>query len=197
MIITKNIEVQIQEEINRAVNLHIGNIDESCSDDIFIYKVSKIGLIWTVRCCSVCGRPNLVHQDPWGGRCTQEPINQDLKAEYIEQAEEHRRIKKVAEILAPTGRTREQRTRRTPSISKNQDGFRTYATWEQTEYSKNTEDKYEDDPITVFRKVPMEEQLWNFEDSAETLKMTTNKDERKKLHMLFNWRYTITFDSYG
>ena len=29
MIITKNIEVQVAEEINRAVNLHIGNIDES------------------------------------------------------------------------------------------------------------------------------------------------------------------------
>ncbi len=99
MIITKNIEAQVAEEINKAVTLHIENIDESCSDDIFIYKVSKSGLIWTVRCCSVCGCPNLVHQDPWIGQCTQEPIDQDLKGEYIGQAEEHRRIKQVAEIL--------------------------------------------------------------------------------------------------
>ncbi len=123
MIITKKIEEQVAEEINKAVILHIKNIDNSCSDDIFIYKVLKSGPIWTVKCCSVCGRPNLVHQDPWKGRCTQEPIDQDLKAEYIEQAEEHRRIKQVAEILAPNKdeRTREQRKTRPPSISKNQE----------------------------------------------------------------------------
>ncbi len=48
MIITKNIEAQIAEEINRAVNSHIENIDETCSDDIFIYKVSRKETIWTV-----------------------------------------------------------------------------------------------------------------------------------------------------
>ena len=64
MIITKNVEAQVAEEISRAVNQHIESIDESCSDDIFVYKVSKNGLTWTVKCCTVCGRPNLVHQDP-------------------------------------------------------------------------------------------------------------------------------------
>jgi hypothetical protein len=99
MIITKNIEAQVAEEVSRAVIQHINNIDESCCDDIFIYKVSKIGVIWTIKCCSVCGRPNLVHQDPWTGQCTQEPIDEDLKGEYIEQAEKHRRIKQVAKML--------------------------------------------------------------------------------------------------
>jgi len=101
MIITKNIEAQVTEEINKAVASHIESIDETCSDDIFIYKVTKSDTIWTVRCCTVCGRPNLVHPDPWIGQCTQDAIDQDLKAEYIDQAENHRRIKQVARLMIP------------------------------------------------------------------------------------------------
>ena len=101
MIITKNIEAQVAEEINKAVASLIESIDETCSDDIFIYKVTKSDTIWTVRCCTVCGRPNLVHPDPWIGQCTQDAIDQDLKAEYIDQAENHRRIKQVARLMIP------------------------------------------------------------------------------------------------
>ena len=73
MIITKKVEAQVAEEISRAVNQHIESIDESCSDDIFLYKVSKSGVTWTMKCCTVCGRPSLVHQDPWTGNALKNP----------------------------------------------------------------------------------------------------------------------------
>ena len=110
MDITRSYVTQVQEEIHRAVNQHIDNIDEDCSDQIFIYKVTRSSVNWTMRCCKVCGRPNLVHKDPWGQECTQEPINQDLKGEYIEQMENHRWIKQVAKMMVPDqkkGRKRE------------------------------------------------------------------------------------------
>ena len=77
MIITKNTEAQVAEEISRALNQHIDSIDESCSDDTFICKVTKNAVYWTMKCCTVCGQPILVHYVPWTGQCTQEPIDQD------------------------------------------------------------------------------------------------------------------------
>ena len=42
MIITKNIEAQVVEEISRAVNQHIENIDEGCSNDTLYIRFRKM-----------------------------------------------------------------------------------------------------------------------------------------------------------
>jgi len=185
MIITKNIEGQVAEEINKAVTLHIENIDESCSDDIFIYKVSKCGLIWTVRCCSVCGRPNLVHQDPWIGQCTQEPIDQDLKAEYIDQADKHRRIKQVAVLMVPPEEEEmvtvgEPRSRRTRGDDKQKSKCK-FPLWKEN----TTWSEYE--PMIVWhRRTSKKEPEDQFMDLVNALN-DSNKDEIAK-RLMQNFR---------
>jgi len=154
MNITRSDVTQVQEEISRAVRQHIDNIDRDCSDQIFIYKVTRGSVIWTMRCCKVCGRPNLVHEDPWGQECTQEPIHEDLKGEYIEQMEDHRWIKQVAKMMVPDRkRERERegerrwsetkpclkdRTPRTPVVNKNHDRFRLWYEERLRKYEEDT-----------------------------------------------------------
>jgi len=50
MDITRSYVTQVQEEISRAVRQHIDNIDGDCSDQIFIYKVTRSSVNWTMRC---------------------------------------------------------------------------------------------------------------------------------------------------
>ena len=115
MAVTKSIEEIVRDEVTRAIEKHAENITRSNADQIFKYTIHKSETTWVVQCCTVCRKPNFVHQDPWDTNCTAEPINQTTKGEYIDQLENHRRIKQIAKRVKPVKKTRRRRgTRRTP-----------------------------------------------------------------------------------
>jgi hypothetical protein len=60
-----------------------------------------------------------MHENPWSEKCTLEVITQKIKAEYIDQLENHKRIEQIA--LGALKR-RETRTR-TPGVNKHQGRF--------------------------------------------------------------------------
>ncbi len=122
MAATRNITSIVEAEVTKAIEDHAGRITRSNADQIFEYTVFKSKVSWFVQCCTVCRRPNLVHQDPWDKHCNMEPINQNTTGEYIEQLEDHERLNQIARKFEP---------KQTPSKNKEQVRFREYTTWER------------------------------------------------------------------
>ena len=101
MAVTRSTEQIVRDEIAKAIEDHAENITSSNADQIFEYKFLKSKVMWYVQCCTVCRRPNFVHQDPWDENCTLQPVNQTIKTEYIDQLENHKTIKQIANRMIP------------------------------------------------------------------------------------------------
>jgi len=108
MAVTRSMEQIVRDDIARAIEEHAEEITSSNADYIFNYTRDRHQTTWVVQCCTVCRRPNFVHQDPWDENCEVEPINQMFKGEYIDQMENHRRIKQIAVRMKPSLETGEE-----------------------------------------------------------------------------------------
>ena len=114
MAVTRSIEQIVRDEVTRAIEEHAENITRSNADQIFKYTIHKSKVTWVVQCCTVCRKPNFVHQDLWDANCTAEPINQTTKGEYIDQLENHRRIKQIAKRIKPVKEQEEDEVQEGP-----------------------------------------------------------------------------------
>ncbi len=101
MAVTRSIEQIVRDEVARAIEERAEEITTSNADQIFKYTTYRSKVTWVVQCCTVCRRPNFVHQNPWDENCTVEPISQNAKGEYIDQLENNKRIKQIAERVKP------------------------------------------------------------------------------------------------
>jgi len=91
----------VEEEISKALDAQCTKINEDNCHVIFKHKINRRGVTWSIVCCEVCLKPNILHEDPWSEECNNTPINQNWVGEYIEQLKAHRRIKQLAEELVP------------------------------------------------------------------------------------------------
>jgi len=114
MAVTQSIEQIVRDEVARAIEERAEEITTSNADQIFKYTIHKSETTWVVQCCKVCRKPNFVHQDPWDANCTAEPINQTTKGEYIDQLENHRRIKQIAKRVKPVKKQEEDEVQEGP-----------------------------------------------------------------------------------
>ncbi len=114
MAVTRSIEQIVKDEVTRAIEEQAENITSSNADQIFEYSIHKSKVTWVVQCCTVCRRPNLVHQNPWDKHCNVEPINQNTKGEYTDQLENHKRIKQIAERVKPVKEEDEDKVQEGP-----------------------------------------------------------------------------------
>jgi len=101
MAVTTSLEQVVRDEITRAIEENAGNVTRSNVGQIFKYTILETETKWVVQCCTVCRRPKFVHQDPWAANCTTEPINQTTKGVYIDQLENHKRMKQIAREMEP------------------------------------------------------------------------------------------------
>ena len=101
MAVTRSIEQIVRDEVTRAIEERAEEITTANADQIFEYTIHRSKVTWVVQCCTVCRRPNFVHQNPWDKNCTVEPISQNAKGEYIDQLENNKRIKQIAERMKP------------------------------------------------------------------------------------------------
>ncbi len=101
MTLTRSDREGLDEEVSQAIENHAENIDQSNCDRIFIYKVTRRKIKWSINCCTQCRKPFLLHENPWVEECGVEPIKQDLKGELIEKLENHARVKQIAKSMEP------------------------------------------------------------------------------------------------
>jgi hypothetical protein len=146
MTLTREMEIQVEEEIRVAIETHGENIQYDNSDKIFYYKKTGGTMNWDLVCCTVCPRPNILHADPWSeDQCILVAINQYTKAEYIERLEGNKALKGIAKRNIPA---------RTPGLGKNQNWYHKEDTpWERDKNSENLEDEYEDVPQVEYEVV--------------------------------------------
>jgi len=147
MTLTREMEIQVEEEIRVAIETHGENIQYDNSDKIFYYKKTGGTMNWDLVCCTVCRRPNILHADPWSeDQCILVAINQYTKAEYIERLEGNKALKGIAKRNTPARRIR------TPGLGKYQDWYQKEDTpWERDKNSENLEDEYEDVPQIEYK----------------------------------------------
>jgi hypothetical protein len=161
---TRSMTQLVEVELERALDRNAKNINIENCDTIFQYKVYKTRITWVMRCCEVCMKPNIMHEDPWSEECVQLPINQNLLGEYIEQLENHDKIKQIARRLEP----RKARSRVNKSQSQEKCNFSHWKKIEETrpQYQEDLEDEYKD---------PED----GYEDITEVKNKVKNKFERE------------------
>ncbi len=93
MTVTREMQAQMEAEVEEAIEDHVQRIEDENCEQIFYYKRTKDPIIWGINCCTVCSKPNILHQDPWGDLCSQEAISLYKMAEYIDFLENDKRIK--------------------------------------------------------------------------------------------------------
>jgi len=147
MILTREMEMQMEEEIHTAIVNHGEHIQCNNYETIFTYKKSRGLYIWDIVCCDVCLKPNLLHADPWSEEtCSQTAVNIFVKYEYIDRLENDKVLKIIAKRNTPARRTR------TPGLGKYQDWYQKEDTpWERDKNSENLEDEYEDVPQIEYK----------------------------------------------
>ena len=66
MTLTREMEMQVEEEIRTALVNHGERTEYDNCEMIFSYKKQARGtLIWDLVCCNICSKPNILHADPW------------------------------------------------------------------------------------------------------------------------------------
>jgi hypothetical protein len=114
MSVTRSTEQIVREEIAKAIEENTEKVTPENADQIFDYKISKTRVRWTIRCCIVCHKPNFIHQEPWDDNCRVQQITQSFKGEYIDQLENHKRMKQIAERMMPEEEEEEEDERMIP-----------------------------------------------------------------------------------
>jgi hypothetical protein len=116
MSVTRSIEQVVKHEIAKAIEENAGRVTSENADRIFKYKILKSRMDWVARCCTVCRKPNFVHQEPWDDTCQTQPANQTIIGAYIEQLENHRRFKQLARNMMPEEEEDERMRPRNPRL---------------------------------------------------------------------------------
>ena len=131
MSVTASLLKQIEAEVEKAIKDNAETLNENNCEKVFSYRQVKSTISWRKKYCPQSKRPKIVHENPWSEKCALEVITQQLKAEYIDLLENHKRIEQTA-VGALT--RREKRTTRTPGVNKHQDKFcqrSEETTWEE------------------------------------------------------------------
>jgi len=147
MAVTKSIEEIVRDEVTRAIEKHAANITSSNTNQIFKYTTYKSKVRRVVQCCTVCRKPNFMHQNPWDEHCDVEPITQIEKGEYIDQLENHERLKQIARLFEP---------RQTPRTNLDQERFRENTTWER---DNRYEEEYRVNKKTKIKNLEFSEEV--------------------------------------
>jgi hypothetical protein len=158
MAVTKSIEEIVRDKVTRAIEKHAENITSSNTNQIFKYTTYKSKVTWVVQCCTVCRKPNFMHQNPWDEHRDVEPITQIEKGEYIDQLENHERLKQIARLFEP---------RQTPRTNLDQERFRENTTWER-------DNRYEEE-----YRVNKKTKIKNLEFSEEVLQKEEYRVDKK------------------
>jgi hypothetical protein len=101
MTLTKSQTAEMETEVNLAVETHAEKITEDNFAEIFAFKTLGKDTEWTMKTCSVCRKPTLLHENPWNRTCSSPKIMQNMAAEYIEMTENCKRIKQIAKWVKP------------------------------------------------------------------------------------------------
>ena len=101
MTLTKSQSAEMEAEVELAVEKHAEKITEDNYAEIFAFKTLGKDAEWTVKTCSVCRKPTLLHENPWNRLCATTKIPQNISAEYIEMTENCKRIKQIAKWVKP------------------------------------------------------------------------------------------------
>ena len=101
MTLTKSQTTEMETKVNLAIELHTEKITEDNYAEIFAFKTLGKDAEWTVKTCSVCRKPTLLHENPWNRMCTAIKIGQNMAAEYIKMTENTKRLKQIARWVKP------------------------------------------------------------------------------------------------
>jgi hypothetical protein len=103
MVVTISIKTDIETEVDKAVETHAKSINEENCNKIYVFRKHRGVIIWSVKTCDKCYRPTLVHADPWEQTCSVlgEPVPQKVVAEYIDQLNNHKRLKQIVAWVIP------------------------------------------------------------------------------------------------
>jgi len=114
-----------------------------------------------------------MHQNPWDEHCDVEPITQIEKGEYIDQLENHERLKQIARLFEP---------RQTPRTNLDQERFRENTTWER---DNRYEEEYRVDKKTKIKNLEFSEEVLQKEcrvtNQTEFNEKEFNKEDRKEV----------------
>ena len=193
MLVTRSTEQIVKDEIAKAMEENAVKITPENADQIFKYKILKTRIDWIVRCCTVCQKPNFLHQDPWDDTCSAQPINQSFKGEYIDQLENHKRFKQIAKEMEPyeeeeeeeeeERRTRNPRLGRSRGEKPKHDEKLKFPRWKE----KASWDEYET-MICHYRKVSKKEpasqflELMNALNDSDKEHIATRMSQQFKNH---------------
>ena len=61
MTLTREMEAQLEAEINLAIHTHAEKIGFDNSEAVFTYRQGKGATTWVLTCCAVCLKPNILH----------------------------------------------------------------------------------------------------------------------------------------
>ena len=97
----------IEAEVEIAIETHAKSINEENCLEIFAFKTHKGSIIWTIKTCTTCNRPKLVHENPWNKKCSRsgEMVNQNISGEYIEQLNNNTHLKQIVTWVIPDVKT--------------------------------------------------------------------------------------------
>ena len=84
MTLTKSQATEMEAEVDLAIENHAEKITEDNFAEIFAFKSLGKDAEWTVKTCSVCRKPTLLHENPWARMCSASKITQNMSVEYIE-----------------------------------------------------------------------------------------------------------------
>ena len=103
MVVTTSMMKDITDEVDRAVEIHAKSIDKENCNEIFLFRKHRGDIVWSVKTCNKCCRPTLVHADPWEQTCSVlgEPVPQKVVVEYIDQLNNHNRLKQIVAWVIP------------------------------------------------------------------------------------------------
>ena len=101
MTLTKSQTMEMEAEVDNAVELHAEKITEDNYAEIFAFKSLGKDAEWKVKTCSVCRKPTLLHENPWARMCAAPKIMQNMSAEYIEMTEKCKRLRQIAKWVKP------------------------------------------------------------------------------------------------
>ncbi len=81
MSLTRTQTALMEAEVNAAVELNAEKITEDNYAEIFAFKTLGKDAEWTVKTCSVCRKPTLLHENPWNRLCSTPKVSQSMSAE--------------------------------------------------------------------------------------------------------------------
>ena len=97
MLITNHQVEAIEAEVKLAIETHAKSINKENCLEILAFKIHKGSILWTIKTCTTCNRPKLVHENPWNEKCNRsgEGVNQKILGKYIELLNNNTCLKQI------------------------------------------------------------------------------------------------------